>query len=181
MNCGQKFFVKLSLVVLAGGWAAPAGVRALVENASFAMEQPVAASEESDTDSMAEAFSIPLLMDSGGRPLSGEQRYTVTFGPGQLPPAEASWSLTLYSLPEQRLVANSIGRHRIDSVMLPNMKRGADGRLTLYIQKAAPGGDKDANWLPTPAGPFMMILRLDRPDERALDAEWEAPGVVRVQ
>ena len=171
MNCGQRFFVQLSLVVLAGGWAAPAGVRALVENASFAMEQPVA----------AEAFSIPLLMDSGGRPLGGEQRYTLTFGPGQLPPAEASWSLTLYSLPERRLVANSIGRHRIDSPMLPSLQRGADGRLTLYIQKAAPGGSKDANWLPTPAGPFMMILRLDRPDERVLDAQWEAPGVERVE
>jgi hypothetical protein len=118
-------------------------------------------------------------MDTGGRPLGGEDRYTVTFRAGQLPPVETSWSLTMYSLPGERLVANPIDRHWIDSPMLPKLRRNADGGLTLSIQMNAPGGDKDANWLPAPAGPFMMILRLDRPEPSVLDAAWEAPGVVR--
>lgn len=132
-------------------------------------------------NSKAEAFYIPMMMDAGGRPLSGDHRYTLTFGPGRLPPVKAFWSLTMYSLPEQLLVANSIDRYLINSPMLPNLQRDADGGLTLYIQHDAPGGDEDANWLPAPASPFMMVLRLYRPEEQVLDAKWQAPGVVRVE
>jgi hypothetical protein len=32
--------------------------------------------------------------------------------------------------------------------MLPNMKKNADGGVTLYIQKDSPGKDKQANWRP---------------------------------
>ena len=94
---------------------------------------------------------------------------------------KAFWSLTMYSLPEQLLVANSIDRYLINSPMLPNLERDADGGLTLYVQNAAPGGEQNANWLPAPNGPFMMILRLYRPEQEVLDAKWETPGVVRVE
>jgi hypothetical protein len=177
VNCCQSYVARFALVVVIGGWAAPAGLRALVENVCLAMEQASAAPSDGDD---SPAFSIPLLMDTGGRPLGGEHRYTLTFPSGQLPPVEASWSLTMYSLPDRRLVANPIDRHRIDSPMLPKLRRDADGGLTLYIQKSAPGGSKDANWLPASAGPFMLILRLDRPEPSVLDAAWESPGVVRV-
>lgn len=176
--CCQELVVRLGLVAVIGGWAAPAGLRALVESACFAMELADAAPAGVDADSPT--FSIPLMMDTGGQPLGGEDRYTLTFRAGQLPPVETSWSLTMYSLPGERLVANPIDRHWIDSPMLPKLRRDADGGMTLYIQKSAPGGSKDANWLPAPAGPFMMILRLDRPEPSVLDAAWEAPDVVRV-
>ena len=72
-------------------------------------------------NSQAEAFYIPMLMDTGGHPLDGSaHRYTLTFGPGRLPPVKAFWSLTMYSLPEQLLVANPIGRYLINSPMLPD-------------------------------------------------------------
>jgi hypothetical protein len=39
------------------------------------------------------------------------------------------------------------------------LKKNADGSFTLYMQTENPGADKEANWLPTPAGPFYLILR----------------------
>jgi hypothetical protein len=34
-----------------------------------------------------------------------------------------------------------------------------DGSLTLYIQHEAPEGEKRANWIPAPTGPFFMAGR----------------------
>ena len=34
--------------------------------------------------------------------------------------------------------------------MLKQFAYGGDGSLTLYVQKDAPGGGKEANWLPAP-------------------------------
>ena len=76
------------------------------------------------------------------------------FAPGQLPPVNAFWSLTMYELPQSLLVANPLNRYLINSPMLPQFKRDADGGLTLLIQNESPGKDKEANWLPAPKGPF---------------------------
>ena len=55
-----------------------------------------------------------------------------------------------------------------------------DGSLDLYIQTDSPGTDKEANWLPAPAGPFTMNLRLYLPQRRATDGSWTPPPVRRV-
>jgi hypothetical protein len=36
----------------------------------------------------------------------------------------------------------------------PDMKKNPDGSLTIYLQNTSPGKDKEANWLPVPAGPL---------------------------
>ena len=46
--------------------------------------------------------------------------------------------------------------------MLPNMKKNADGGVTLYIQKDSPGKDKQANWLPAPNDFIYVVMRLYR-------------------
>lgn len=58
---------------------------------------------------------------------ASKKRYTLRFAPGQLPPAHAFWSVTMYGLPESLLVANPINRYLINSPMLPSLKRDADG------------------------------------------------------
>jgi hypothetical protein len=126
-------------------------------------------------NSKQEAMYPIFSLDADGQKLDGSHRYTLRFAPDQLPPVNAFWSLTMYELPESLLVANPLNRYLLNSPMLPQFKRDADGGLTLHIQNESPGKDKEANWLPAPKGPFVMFLRLYSPKEEALEGKWTAP------
>jgi hypothetical protein len=132
-------------------------------------------------NSKQEAMYPLYGVDSGSQKLTGANKYTLHFANGQLPPVNAFWSLTMYKMPESLLVANPINRYLINSPMLPELTKDADGGVTLYVQNVSPGKDKEANWLPAPKGPFMMYLRLYWPKDAALDGQWTAPKVDRVQ
>lgn len=131
-------------------------------------------------NSKQEAIYPFFETDSTGAPLTGANDYTYRFAPGQLPPVNAFWSLTMYELPSSLLVANPINRYLINSPMLDSLVKDPDGGLTLYIQNTSPGPDKEANWLPAPKGKFRMVLRLYWPEEPALDGQWKAPEPVKV-
>ena len=75
----------------------------------------------------------------------------------------------MYNLPQQLLVKNPINRYLINSPMLPDLKRDADGGLTIDIQAESPGKDRESNWLPAPWGPFVMFMRYYRPQQALLD------------
>jgi hypothetical protein len=115
--------------------------------------------------------------DSAGLPLTGAQAYTLHFPPGQLPPADAFWSVTLYG-EDRYFAANAIGRYaigdRTEGLLLDD-----DGGLTLNIQHQAPPG-REPNWLPTPAGSFYLILRCYQPREALLTGRYAIPPVQRV-
>jgi hypothetical protein len=130
-------------------------------------------------NSKQEAMYPIYAVDAAGQKLDGANRYTVHFAPGQLPPVNAFWSLTMYELPQSLLVANPINRYLINSPMLPELVKDADGGLTLYIQNESPGKDKEPNWLPAPAGPFISALRLYWPKEAALDGTWKQPPMTK--
>lgn len=131
-------------------------------------------------NSSAEAIYPLYFADGSGQKLNGSTgEYSLRFGPGELPPVNAFWSLTMYQLPASLLYANPMNRYLINSPMLPNLKRDADGGLTLHIQHESPGAERESNWLPAPSGPFMVALRLYWPKEEALDGEWKSPHVER--
>jgi hypothetical protein len=130
-------------------------------------------------NSEQEAMYPVYTVDASGQKLDGHNRYTVRFAPGQLPPVNAFWSLTMYELPASLLVANPINRYLINSPMLPNLKRDADGGLTLYVQHNSPGKDKESNWLPAPTGPFASFMRLYWPKPEALNGQWKQPPIKR--
>jgi hypothetical protein len=131
-------------------------------------------------NSKAEAMYPLYYVDAAGEKLDASKHdYTLRFAPGKLPPVHAFWSLTMYDLPAQLLVANPLNRYLINSPMLPNLKLDADGELTLLIQNESPGEDKEANWLPAPKGPFFMALRLYWPQDEALEGNWIAPPMNR--
>ncbi len=122
--------------------------------------------------------------DSTGKLLDGRHNYTITFPAGQLPPVNAFWSVTMYDGKTQLLVKNPIDRYLINSPMLPDMKQNADGSVTLYIQHTSPDAGREANWLPSPAGPIYLVMRLYWPKETPPSilppgkGTWQPPGVV---
>jgi hypothetical protein len=125
--------------------------------------------------------------DGDGQPLDGSKHnYTLTFLPGQQPPVNAFWSLTMYDGKTQLLIENPINRYLINSPMLPGMQKNADGSLTLYIQNKSPGADKESNWLPAPNGPIYLVMRLYWPKTTppsilpAGEGAWQPPGIKRV-
>lgn len=130
-------------------------------------------------NSKQEAMYPAYFIDGEKKPLSGANRYTMRFAPGQLPPVNAFWSLTMYELPASLLYANALNRYLINSPMLADLKRDPDGGITLYLQNESPGKDKEANWLPAPKGPFFAAMRLYWPKQAALDGKWKAPPLMR--
>lgn len=132
-------------------------------------------------NSKQEAMYPVYRVDSKGQPLSGTNQYTLYFAPGEYPPVKAFWSITMYDLPQSLLVANPINRYLINSPMLPEMKKDADGGLTIYVQNESPGKEKESNWLPAPKGPFAMYMRLYWPAKAALDGSWTAPKLSKAQ
>jgi hypothetical protein len=152
------------------------GTRAAMQNNY--LNRAVAAQYGILGNTAAEAVYIGYPKDASGQQPVGTNRYTLTFAKGELPPVNAFWSVTMYNLPQQLLVANPINRYLINSPMLPNLKRNADGGLTLYIQHVSPGKDKESNWLPAPSGPFLIFMRLYWPQESVLNGEWKQPALV---
>jgi hypothetical protein len=130
-------------------------------------------------NSKQEAIYPAYAVDAAGQKLDGANRYTVHFAADQLPPVNAFWSLTMYKMPESLLVANPINRYLLNSPMLPQFVKDADGGLTFYVQNEPPGKDKEPNWLPAPKGPFVIAMRLYWPKEAALDGTWKKPPMER--
>ncbi len=119
------------------------------------------------------------FIDDKGELLSDARRYVLRFPPGGIPPANAFWSTTLYGA-DFNFVANPINRFSIGD-RTKGLKKDADGGLTIYIQKDAPGGDKDSNWLPSAGGNFHLVLRMYLPKPEALNGSWQPPAVQRVE
>jgi hypothetical protein len=117
------------------------------------------------------------LADDTGRPLDGADDYVLHFTKEALPPVDAFWSVTLYDKDGYQ-VANSLNRFAVSSWM--NFVSNPDGSLDLYFQHASPGKDKQANWLPSPAGPFSLTMRLYAPRSDALTGKWNPPAISKV-
>jgi hypothetical protein len=131
-------------------------------------------------NSKAEAMYPMYTVDAAGGPLDASTHsYTLRFPPGKLPPVHAFWSLTMYDLPAQLLVANPLNRYLINSPMVSNFKLDDDGGLTLLVQNESPGTEREANWLPSPKGRFFMAMRLYWPKDEALEGNWIAPPLNR--
>jgi hypothetical protein len=119
-----------------------------------------------------------LLADAEGAPLSGDSAYVCHFEAGQLPPVDAFWSITMYD-GQGFQSANALNRFALGDRDALTYER--DGSLDIYIQRSSPGPDKEPNWLPAPAGPLGITMRLYAPRPEVLDGRWSPPAVRRVR
>ncbi len=104
---------------------------------------------------------------------SGQNNYVLHFDPGQTPPQNTFWTLTMYNN-QSYFASNPINRYAIGN--RNSLQFNPDGSLDIYIQNADPGPSKDSNWLPAPNGTFHMILRIYAA-QSALNGTWVPPPV----
>ena len=131
-------------------------------------------------NSGSEAIYPTYLIDSDGEPLDASKHdYTLTFPEDGFPPVKAFWSLTMYDGQTQLLLENPLDRYLVNSPMMDQFEKEADGSIVFHIRKESPG--KESNWLPAPDGPFYMVLRLYGPEQEALEGRWTTPAVQKVK
>jgi hypothetical protein len=111
--------------------------------------------------------------DGSRRTLNGQRDYVMRFEAGQLPPTKAFWSLTMAD-GRNRYVPNPLDRYHVGdrSGLVPN----DDGSVEVHIQREAPVG-RESNWLPAPAGNFILWLRVYVPGHEIIDRTYSIPPV----
>jgi hypothetical protein len=103
------------------------------------------------------------------------KRYTLHFAAGELPPAEAFWSLTVYDS-AGKLVPNAEGRYSVSNSRPAELVYRPDGSIDIIISRTDPQ-DPGANWLAAPIGGLDAYLRMYVPEPSALDRSWTPPPI----
>jgi hypothetical protein len=117
--------------------------------------------------------------DSSGAPLDGNAAYEITFAPGQDPPVNGFWSMTLYN-EHHFFHPNALKRYSLGTKNTETLKRNSDGSLTLRAGATPPGKDKESNWLPAPEGKFSLYIRAYWGKQAILDGSWQPPVIRRL-
>ncbi len=116
------------------------------------------------------------LIDRDGKPLDGNSDYVMHFTRKSLPPVRAYWTITAYS-PDGALVPGHVPHYSIDSH--DRARRNRDGSVDIYVSSKSPGRAWASNWLPTPEGPFQLVMRLYAPQPAATNGSWAPPPLER--
>jgi hypothetical protein len=119
-----------------------------------------------------EAIYVVGYKDISGNELNGStNNYILHFNKDELPQVNAFWSLTLYDLPSVMLYDNAINRYQMGP-QIEEMTYNKDGSLDIYIQHNPPKEkNKQGNWLPSPAGKFVLSIRLYNPASNMLQLD----------
>lgn len=116
--------------------------------------------------------------DGEDKPLDAANRYVLHLDHDHVPPANATWSVSMYD-PQGYYVPNAIDRYNVAPWM--PLTYDDDGSLDIYIQAASPGEKRESNWLPAPAsGPFSLTVRIYWPSDAVLDGTYRLPPVRKV-
>jgi hypothetical protein len=116
--------------------------------------------------------------DGAGGELNGGGSYEITFAKGEEPPVNGFWSVTLYN-DKHLFHPNDLKRYSLGTKN-KDLKRNADGSLTLYAGAKSPGRDKEANWLPAPGGHFSLYIRAYWGKDGILNESWKPPVIRKV-
>lgn len=113
--------------------------------------------------------------DDQGNALDGTHALKLRFEASALPPCNAFWSLTAYGT-DLYLVENEIDRWSLGD-RTPGLVYAEDGSLTIQVSAERPADI--SNWLPVPAGPYLMGLRVYEGHDEVVECEWFPPSLVR--
>jgi len=116
-------------------------------------------------------------VDGQGKPLGGNHDYQLHFDVP--PPVFGFWSLTLYDGKTKLLVDNPINRYSIGD-RTEGVQYGKDGSLTIHLWHKKPHGAAASNWLPTPKGPFYVVIRAYNAGPEVFNGSWSPPPIRRV-
>ena len=172
---------KASLGVIANRWVVTKGLG--IYGTDY-LKRAVVAAFGWPANRQEDAVYPYTTVDADGQPLTGANKYTLTFAKDQLPPADGFWSITMYEIGKDGwwFVPNPL--NRFTSSLRDKPAFNADGSLTFHFQNESPGKDREANWLPAPKGPFLPMLRMYWPRQTApsiLNGSWTPPSVVKVR
>jgi hypothetical protein len=130
----------------------------------------------------SDAVYFYAQQDGRGAPLNGDNRYTLTFAAGQLPPAnpKAFWSVTMYNAAGFLVgTPDNLGSTQINAGLPPNK----GGSYQFFIQATEPTDPAQVPyWIKAPAGQkFLLLLRTYWPSDAILDRQYQPPPVVRTR
>jgi hypothetical protein len=131
---------------------------------------------------ITEAIYFVGLTDSNKQILSGDNAYEIHFAKDSLPDAvvDAFWSISLYSVPDYRVVDNPLKRYNVNNVS--GLKKNTDGSMTIWLSSTMPKGIPAANWLPTPKGKgFALTFRTYAPKKEVQEGKWFPPAIEKKQ
>jgi len=117
-------------------------------------------------------------VDRDGRPLDGRNRYRIRIPADDQPPVDAFWSITAYD-DDGFMVANPIDRYSIGD-RTRGLAPAPDGSIEILLQHEAPSAGSTGNWLPVPAAPFCLMMRLYVPRQSVLDGRWAPPAIEKL-
>ncbi len=103
-----------------------------------------------------EAIYLAYFVDGNHQPLDASKTsYTVLFPKGQLPPAKAFWSITMYDGKTQFLVANPLKRYLLNSTMLSRSSMAAMVRSPSMCKRILRAQPRNPTGCPRPMAHFM--------------------------
>ncbi len=116
--------------------------------------------------------------DMNGDLLEAGKTYSLTV-PKDVP-VEQFWSLTIYDRETWAFIYSPEQRPGLSSRDIPNMKKNADGSVTLYIGPKAPEGLEN-NWIPTSGKAPYVMFRFYGPTDAFFDKSFVLPEVELVK
>lgn len=170
---GALHEIKSSLTTLGttvNGWAMMTDTIGVYGNAYFRRAQ--VALMGLGANPPEDAIYPVLTADADGDPITGDRNYVLHFDADTLPPVAAFWSVTMYDA-EGYQVANELNRFAIGD--RDPLVFNRDGSLDLYLRHTNPGPERTPNWLPAPAGPLGITMRLYAPEPAVFDGSWAPP------
>ncbi len=133
-------------------------------------------------NSIDEVTYFVASSDSEGQPLNGSNSYVIHFPAENLPDkvVGAYWSVILVSVPDYRVVPNSLNRFNFNNHS--PLQKEADGSLKIGLGAKQTEGVPESNWLPAPEGkPFSLTFRTYVPKDIVRRGQWQPAAVTMVK